>query len=130
MVPFGDNITEECRSFSYNEAMNREKEDNNMSVIMINKDNYNKEVIQSDKPVLLDFYADWCGPCRMAGPVVDQIAQDRPDIKVCKVNVDAAPEIAAAYHVMSIPMFAVIKDGRLAGQAVGFRGRRQIEEML
>lgn len=101
-----------------------------MPVIMIDKENYKKEVLESDKPVLLDFYADWCGPCRMAGPVIEEIARQHPEIKVGKVNVDRQPELAATFRVMSIPMFAVVKDGRLADKAVGFRSKGQIEGML
>lgn len=101
-----------------------------MSVIKISKENFTSEVINSDKTVLLDFYADWCGPCRMVGPIVSEIADERSDIKVGKINVDEQPELAAQFRVMSIPMLAVIKDGKLANQVVGFRPKEQIEEML
>ena len=101
-----------------------------MSVIKINKENFAEEVLNSDKPVLLDFYADCCGPCRMVGPIVAEIAKERSDVKVGKVNVDEQPELAAQFKIMSIPMLAVIKDGKIANQVVGYRPKAQIEEML
>ncbi len=101
-----------------------------MSVIKINKENFVSEVLNSAKPVLLDFYADWCGPCQMVGPIVAEIANERSDIKVGKINVDEQPELAAQFQVMSIPMLAVIKDGKIANQAVGYRSKEQIEAML
>ncbi len=101
-----------------------------MSVIKINKENFASEVLNSDKPVLLDFYADWCGPCRMVGPIVSEISDDRSDVKVGKINVDEQPELAAQFQVMSIPMLVVIKNGKLANQAVGYRSKEQIEAML
>ncbi len=101
-----------------------------MSVIKINKENFASEVLNSDKPVLLDFYADWCGPCRMVGPIVSEISDERSDVKVGKINVDEQPELAAQFQVMSIPMLVVIKNGKLANQAVGYRSKEQIEAML
>ena len=101
-----------------------------MSVIKINKENFASEVLNSDKPVLLDFYADWCGPCRMVGPIVSEIADERSDVKVGKINVDEQPELAAQFQVMSIPMLAVIKNGKLENQDVGYRPKEQIEAML
>ncbi len=101
-----------------------------MSVIKINKENFSNEVLASNKPVLLDFYADWCGPCRMVGPIVAEIADERSDVKVGKINVDEQPELAAQFQVMSIPTLAVIKDGKLINQVVGFRPKAQILEML
>ena len=101
-----------------------------MSVIKISKENFASEVLNSNKPVLLDFYADWCGPCRMVGPIVSEIANDRNDVKVGKINVDEQPELAAQFQVMSIPMLAVIKDGKLENQVVGYRSKEQIEAML
>ena len=90
-----------------------------MSVIKINKENFASEVLNSNKPVLLDFYADWCGPCRMVGPIVSEIANERSDVKVGKINVDEQPELAAQFQVMSIPMIAVIKNGKLENQVAG-----------
>lgn len=101
-----------------------------MSVIKISKENFASEVLNSDKPVLLDFYADWCGPCRMVGPIVSEISDERSDVKVGKINVDEQPELAAQFQVMSIPMLAVIKNGTLENQAVGYRSKEQIEAML
>lgn len=101
-----------------------------MSVIKINKENFSSEVLNSNKPVLLDFYADWCGPCRMVGPIVSEIADERDDVKIGKINVDEQPELAAQFGVMSIPMLAVIKDGKLINQVVGYRPKEQILAML
>ena len=101
-----------------------------MSEIKISKENFASEVLNSDKPVLLDFYADWCGPCRMVGPIVSEISDERSDVKVGKINVDEQPELAAQFQVMSIPMLVVIKNGKLANQAVGYRSKEQIEAML
>ena len=101
-----------------------------MSVIKINTENFASEVLNSKKPVLLDFYADWCGPCRMVGPIVSEIANERNDVKVGKINVDEQPELAAQFQVMSIPMLAVIKNGNLENQVVGYRSKEQIEAML
>ena len=101
-----------------------------MSVIKISKENFASEVLNSNKPVLLDFYADWCGPCRMVGPIVSEIANERSDVKVGKINVDEQPELAAQFQVMSIPMLAVIKHGKLENQVVGYRSKEQIEAML
>ena len=101
-----------------------------MSVIKINKENFASEVLNSNKPVLLDFYADWCGPCRTVGPIVSEIANERSDVKVGKINVDEQPELAAQFQVMSIPMLAVIKNGKLENQVVGYRSKEQIEAML
>ena len=101
-----------------------------MSVIKISKENFASEVLNSNKPVLLDFYADWCGPCRMVGPIVSEIANERSDVKVGKINVDEQPELAAQFQVMSIPMLAVIKNGKLENQVVGYRSKEQIEALL
>lgn len=101
-----------------------------MSVIKINKENFASEVLNSNKPVLLDFYADWCGPCRMTAPIVAQIAEERSDIKVGKINVDEEPELATQFQITSIPMLAVIKNGKIVNQVVGYRPKAQIEAML
>ena len=101
-----------------------------MSVIKISKENFASEVLNSNKPVLLDFYADWCGPCRMVGPIVSEIANERNDVKVGKINVDEQPELAVQFQVMSIPMLVVIKNGKLENQVVGYRSKEQIEAML
>ena len=101
-----------------------------MSVININKNNFQEEVLNSDKPVLLDFWASWCGPCRMVSPIIDEIAQERPDIKVGKVNVDEQPELASQFRIMSIPAIMVIKNGKIVNQAIGARPKSQILALL
>lgn len=101
-----------------------------MSAININKTNFQSEVINSEKPVLLDFWASWCGPCRMVGPIVDEIATERGDLKVGKVNVDEQPELAGQFGVMSIPTLVVMKNGKVTNQAVGVRPKGQILAML
>ena len=101
-----------------------------MAVININKDNFELEVLKSDKPVLLDFWAAWCGPCRMVLPIVDEIAAEHPEIKVGKVNVDEQQELAGQFGVMSIPTLVVIKDGQVVNKAVGARSKKQILDLL
>lgn len=101
-----------------------------MSVITINTTNFQNEVINSDKPVLLDFWAPWCGPCRMVGPVLDEIADERSDIKVGKINVDEQPELARQFRVMSIPTLIVIKDGKIVNRSMGAKPRNEILAML
>ena len=101
-----------------------------MSAVNITKANFLSEVIHCDKPVLMDFWAPWCGPCRMVGPVVEEIAAERADIKVCKVNVDEQPELAGQFGVMSIPTLVVIKNGKIVRQAVGARPKSAIVAMF
>ncbi len=101
-----------------------------MSAININKNNFQREVIDSDQPVLLDFWAPWCGPCRMVVPIVEEIARERKDIKVGKVNVDEQPELASRFGVMSIPTLVVMKDGKIVNQAMGARPKNAILGML
>ena len=101
-----------------------------MSVIKITKNNFNSEVLESTKPVLVDFWASWCGPCRMVSPIVDEIAEEHPEIKVGKVNVDEEQELAAQFGVMSIPTLIVFKDGRIMNQAVGARPKEAILALL
>lgn len=101
-----------------------------MSIVKVTKENFGAEVINSDKPVLVDFWAEWCGPCRMVGPILEEIAQERPDIKVCKINVDEERELAGQFQVMSIPTLIAFKDGKIANQTVGVLPKPQILEML
>ena len=101
-----------------------------MKTIEINNNNFVSEVLKSDKKVLLDFWAPWCGPCRMVGPVIDEIAQERPDIKVGKINVDENPELAEAFGVMTIPTLMVMENGEVIGQTVGARPKNAILAML
>lgn len=101
-----------------------------MSVIHIDRNNFQSEVLDSDRPVLLDFWAPWCTPCRMVGPILDEIAGERSDIKVAKVNVDEQPELAGQFGVMSIPTLVVVKEGRIVQQAMGARPKTQILSML
>jgi thioredoxin 1 len=101
-----------------------------MSVITITKDNFEEEVMKSDRPVLLDFWAAWCGPCKMVSPIVDEIAEEAKDAKVGKINIDEQPELASAFKVMSIPTLAVIKDGKLVKTSVGARPKNEILNML
>ena len=101
-----------------------------MAVVTITKENFEKEVLQSAKPVLLDFWASWCGPCRMLSPVVDEVAEERTDVKVGKVNVDEQPELAGEFGVMSIPTLLVFEQGKLVRQAVGARPKASVLELL
>ena len=101
-----------------------------MSAMNVTKSNFNNEVVSSDKTVLLDFWAPWCGPCRMVAPIIDEIATERTDIKVGKVNVDEQPELAAQFGVISIPTLVVIKNGEAVARSVGARPKNAILEML
>jgi len=101
-----------------------------MSIVNIGKHNFEEEVMNSDKPVLLDFWASWCGPCRMIAPVLEEIAEEREDIKVGKINVDEQPELSNSFGVSSIPLLVVMKDGKIVNQAVGARPKSQILGLL
>mgnify|MGYP005975433711 CR=1 FL=1 len=101
-----------------------------MAVVTITTENFAQEVLHSDKPVLLDFWASWCGPCRMLSPIVDEVAEERTDIKVGKVNVDEQQELAATFNVMSIPTLIVLDKGQVVNQSVGVRPKKQILTML
>lgn len=101
-----------------------------MSVLTITRNNFNEKVVQSDKPVLIDFWASWCGPCRMVSPVVDEIAEEVNDKVVGKVNVDEEPELAQMFGITSIPTLVVIKDGKTVNASVGVRSKSEILAML
>lgn len=101
-----------------------------MGIININKENFQAEVLQSDKPVLVDLWASWCGPCRMIAPILEEISQEREDIKVCKINVDEQPELASQFGVVSIPLLVVVENGRIVKQSVGAKPKADIEKLL
>ncbi|NLK38273.1 MAG: thioredoxin [Epulopiscium sp.] len=108
----------------------RNKERIRMAVLKVTKHNFEEEVIQGKETVLLDFWAPWCGPCRMMSPVVESIAQETSKVKVCKVNVDEEPELAQAFQVMSIPSLVVMKEGKVINTAVGARPKEEVLKML
>ena len=101
-----------------------------MSVVHVGKENFMQEVMESDRPVLVDFWASWCGPCRMIAPTLDEIAEEREDIKVVKINVDEEPELANQFGVSSIPTLFVIKNGKVTAQSLGVRPKASILSML
>ena len=101
-----------------------------MAILTITKDNFEAEVLKSDKKVLLDFWATWCGPCQMMMPTIHEIAEERTDIKVGKVNVDEQPELAAAFQILSIPALYVVKDGKVVNQTMGARPKAQVLQLL
>lgn len=103
---------------------------NHMSVLKITKDNFESEVLKSEKPVLVDFWAVWCGPCRMVAPTVDEIAEENPQYLVGKVNVDEEPELAQAFGISSIPTLVAIKDGKIADVIIGVQPKEKILDML
>ena len=101
-----------------------------MAEITITNKNFDQEVLASDKPVLVDFWATWCGPCRMLAPIIEEIAESRSDVKVGKVNVDEEGELAVRFGISSIPTVMVFKNGDIAAQAIGYRPRAEIEALL
>ena len=107
-----------------------DREDYKMSAININKNNFQNEIMDSEKTVLLDFWAPWCAPCRMVVPIIEEIAGERPDIRVGKINVDEQPELASEFSIMSIPTLVVMKNGKIVQQVSGARPKNAILEML
>lgn len=101
-----------------------------MAELTITQSNFQKEVLESDKPALVDFWATWCGPCRMLGPVISEIAEEHPEIKVGKVNVDDEPDLATQFGIMSIPFVAVFKNGKLTASSVGVQPKESILDLL
>ncbi len=101
-----------------------------MALITVTKENFEAEVLKSNKPVLLDFWATWCGPCKMVSPIVDEIAEEIEDITVGKINVDEQPELAAAFGIQSIPTLVVVEGGKIVNQAVGYRPKEDILKLL
>ncbi len=101
-----------------------------MAVISVNNESFETEVLKADKKVLVDLYADWCGPCKMMAPIVDKIAEENSEIKVCKINVDEAPEIAQKYDVMSIPTFLVFENGEKVASTMGYQTEERFKENL
>ena len=121
---------EDEKKLNPNNQVVNNKEERSMKVLSVTNENFENEVLKSDKPVLIDFYADWCGPCKMLSPLVDQVAEENDDIKVVKVNVDEAQEVAVKYGVMSIPTLVVIKEGNEVNRSVGLIGKEDIENLM
>ena len=101
-----------------------------MAILNLTKENFAQEVLQSDKTVLVDFYADWCGPCKMQGPVLEELANDRDDVKVCKLNIDEQRDLAIEYGVMIIPTLMIVKGGEVTYKEVGLTQRRELDKIL
>ena len=101
-----------------------------MSIINLTKDSYHNEVMETEKVVVIDFWATWCGPCKMMAPVVEEVAKDYPDVKVCKVNVDEEPELSNAFKIVSIPTIVVIKNDEIIDSVVGYRPKEDIEKII
>ncbi len=101
-----------------------------MGVITVTKETFEQEVLQSEKPVLVDFWASWCGPCRLLSPIVDEIAEENDEVKVCKINVDEESELAAYFQIMSIPTLFVFKSGEVTNQSVGVLTKEEILDLL
>ncbi len=122
-------------SIKFSEVLNNKyhsitQEDTQMAVVKINKDNFAQEVLQSDKPVLVDFWASWCGPCKMLSPVVDQISEEHDEIKVCSIDVDAEGDLAAQFGVQAIPTLVVFKNGEAVNRNTGFIPKDQVLALM
>lgn len=101
-----------------------------MAILNVTKENFAQEVLQSDKTVLVDFYADWCGPCKMQGPVLEKLDEERDDVKVCKLNIDDERDLAIEYGVMSIPTLMIVKSGEVTYKEVGLTQRKELDKIL
>ncbi len=101
-----------------------------MSVIKVNNDNFEKEVLQSEKTVLVDFYADWCGPCKMLSPIVDEVAEEIENVKVCKINIDESRDLAGNYDIMSIPTLLVFKNGKVVNSSLGLINKEKVLNLI
>lgn len=121
---------EHCPELRYNFDTSDHKEVSDMAILNLTKENFAQEVLQSDKTVLVDFYADWCGPCKMQGPVLEELANDRDDVKVCKLNIDEQRDLAIEYGVMSIPTLMIVKGGEVTYKEVGLTQRRELDKIL
>lgn len=110
--------------------MEIKRENELMLILTVNKNNFQKEVLESDRPVLIDFWASWCGPCKSLSPIIDEISAEHPEIKVCKVNIDEEQELASQFDIMSVPTLLIIKDGKVVNQSVGLKPKNQILQML
>ena len=120
----------ELKNVSESENITNKNDEEDMNVLEINDLNFEHEVLKSDMPVLVDFYADWCGPCKILSPIVVEIAQEKSDIKVVKINVDEAQNVAIKYQIMSIPTLIVIKDGNEVNRSVGLINKSQILDLI
>lgn len=115
---------------SSNEQVEYQNEENKTNILNVTSENFESEVLQSDKTVLIDFYADWCGPCKILSPIVEEVAKENADVKVVKINVDSEQEIAIKYRIMSIPTLVVIKDGKEINRAIGVIEKSEILTLL
>lgn len=119
-----------CRKMQESNLMIGLQEERKMSVVKLTVENFEQEVLQAEKPVLVDFYADWCGPCKMMSPIVDEIAEEESEIKVCNINIDQAMEIAQKYRVMSIPTFIAFENGEEAGRQIGAVSKGELLSLI
>lgn len=122
-IEVSDNIEE-------NNGKNNKKEEEKMEILKVTNENFEEEVLKNEGTVLIDFYADWCGPCKMMVPVVEKIAEENPDLKVVKVNIDEEESLAIQYRVMSIPTFLVMKNGEVVNKVVGAGDKMTLEDMV